>query len=68
MWDNEKIFSVGDLSGSREEYTKFIDIDYNASYKDRFHHVLEMIKCLNYEKDLIMDIYEEYYPHVSLFE
>lgn len=54
MWDNEKIFSVGDLEEPREEYDEFIKSEYSGNIKERYVHVLEMLERLEYEKYIIL--------------
>lgn len=54
MWDNEKIFSIGDLEEPREEYDEFIKSEYSGNIKERYVHVLEMLERLEYEKYIIL--------------
>ena len=60
MWDNEKIFSVGDLSGSREEYNKFIHDEYDDSYLSRLIHIELMVERLFAESNMINDLIEHH--------
>lgn len=55
MW-NEKIFSAGDLSYSREEYIDFIETDYSGDYLRRREHIERMINRLQNEITVIRDI------------
>lgn len=58
MWDNEKIFSVGDLEEPREKYDEFIKSEYSGNIKERYVHVLEMLERLEYEKYIILFDYQ----------
>lgn len=60
MWDNEKIFSVGDLSYSREEYNKFIHDEYDDSYLSRLTHIELMVERLSAESNMINDLIEHH--------
>lgn len=47
MWENEKVFSVGDLNS--DNYKKYIRKEYEGNYAERLEHVKTMIYRLSHE-------------------
>lgn len=52
MWTDETIFSLGDLSRT-EEYSEFIDREYDGDRSVRLEHVKNMISRLQAEKEML---------------
>lgn len=52
MWTNETIFSLGDLSRT-DEYSEFIDSEYDGDRSVRLEHVNHMIERLQAEKEML---------------
>lgn len=52
MWTDETIFSLGDLSRT-EEYSEFIDREYDGMRSERLEHVKNMISRLQAEKEML---------------
>lgn len=51
MWDKEKVFSKGELSGTMEaEYEQFIEEEYEGDYHERLEHIEHLIDRLQFEK------------------
>lgn len=52
MWNNETIFSEGDLCDD-ELYEQFIEKEYQGNYSDRITHIQNMIERLQAEKEML---------------
>lgn len=59
MWNNEKIFSCGDLFSSSDAYFDFIKNYHSGDFIDRYSHITEMIKRLNNEMIFIERVLKE---------
>ena len=59
MWNNEMIFSVGDITSANELYLDIISDNYNDDFSERLEHIKNMISRLEFEKMYLEGVINE---------
>lgn len=59
MWNNEMIFSVGDITSRNELYLDVISDYYNDNFSERLEHINNMISRLEFEKMYLEGVINE---------
>lgn len=59
MWNNEIIFSVGDITSRNELYLDVISDYYNDDLSERLEHVKNTISRLEFEKMYLEGVINE---------